>query len=122
MQPLLALLLGEGKGRRDYIFYYNRETLEAVRKDQIKINLKPRNPGFHFYEMYNLYHDPAERFPSEIQYGLWAGPGMTKLIQEHKRLMQKYPNREVKGHYRDFDRSFDPEETPVWTPKKQVDW
>ena len=55
------LLLGEGKGRRDYAFHYNRANLEAVRKDQIKLNLKP-NPGFHFYEVYNLYHDPAERF------------------------------------------------------------
>ena len=53
------LLLGEGKGRRDYVFHYNRETLEAVRKDQIKLNLKPRNPDFHFFEVFNLYHDPA---------------------------------------------------------------
>jgi hypothetical protein len=45
--------------RRDYDFYYNRETLEAVRKDQIKLNLKPRNPEFHFYEVFNVYHDPA---------------------------------------------------------------
>ena len=43
-------LLGEGKGRRDYVFHYNRKHLEAVRKDQIKLNLKPTNPGFHFYE------------------------------------------------------------------------
>jgi hypothetical protein len=37
-------------------------------------------------------------------------------------LMQKYPNRKVKGYYRDFDRSFDPEPSPVYKPKKQVDW
>ena len=116
------LLLGEGKGRRDYIFHYNGETLEAVRKDQVKLNLKPRNPEFHFYEVYNIYHDPAERFPNEVQNGIWAGPGMTKLVQEHLLLMQKYPNRKLQGYYRDFDYSFDPEPTPVWTPKKQVDW
>ena len=86
------LLLGEGSGRRDYVFHWNRESLEAVRKDQIKLNLKPRNPGFHFYEVYNLYHDPAERFPNEIQNGLWAGPGISKLVQEHLLLMQEYPN------------------------------
>ena len=116
------LLLGEGKGRRDYVFHYNRESLEAVRKDQLKVNLKPRNPDFHFYEFYNIYHDPAERFPMEIQYAAWAGPGMTKLIQEHLMLMQKYPNRKVKGYYRDFDRSFDPEPSPLYEPKKKVDW
>ena len=116
------LLLGEGKGRRDYIFHYNRDSLEAVRKDQIKLNLKPRNPGFHFYEVYNLYHDPAERFPNEIANGMWAGPGMTKMIQEHMLQIQKYPHRKVQGYYRDFDYSFDPEPTPIYVPKKTVDW
>lgn len=116
------LLLGEGKGRRDYMFHYNGENLEAVRKDQIKLNLKPRNPGFHFYEVYNIYHDPAERFPNEIENGLWAGPGMTKLVQEHLLLMKKFPNRKLQGSYRDFDYSFDPELTPVYKSKKQVDW
>ena len=85
------LLPGEGKGRRDFIFHYNRDSLEAIRKDQVKLNLKLRNPGFHFYEAYNLYHDPAERFPNEIANGLWAGPGMTKMIQEHMFRVQKYP-------------------------------
>ena len=116
------LLLGEGKGRRDFIFHYNRDSLEAVRKDQIKLNLKSQNPGFHFYEVYNLYHDPAERFPNEIANGLWAGPGMTKMIQEHMLQIQKYPHRKVQGYYRDFDYSFDPEHIPLYTPKKTVDW
>ena len=115
------LLLGEGKGRRDYVFHYNRDKLAAVRKDQIKLNLRPTNPGFHFYEIYNLLHDPAERFPNEIQNGLWAGPGISKMIQEHMLQIQKYPHRVVKGYYRDFDSSFDPQPTPVYTPK-QVDW
>lgn len=116
------LLLGEGAGRRDYIFHYNRDKLEAVRKDQVKMNLKPNNPDFHFYEMFNIYHDPAERFPNEIQNGLWAGPGLTKMIQEHFRLIQQYPHRQLQGEYRDFDRSFDPQPTPVYTPQKTVDW
>ena len=116
------LLLGEGKSRRDYVFHYNRTDLEAVRKDQVKMNLKPRNPAFHFYEMYNIYHDPAERFPNEIQNGAWAGPGITKMIQEHFKMIEKYPHRPVTSHYRDFDRSFDPEPSPVYVPKRVVDW
>jgi len=117
------LILGEGKSRRDYVFHYNRENLEAVRKDQIKLNLKPKNPGFHFYEVYNIYHDPAERFPNEAQNGIWAGPGITKLIQEHMAMIKKYPHREPpKGYYRDFDRPFDPEPSPVYRTKKQVRW
>jgi arylsulfatase len=116
------LLLGEGHGRRDYVFHYNRENLEAVRKDQVKLNLKPRNPDFHFYEVYNIYHDPAERFPNEIQNGAWAGPGISKMIQDHMLLIKKYPHRNVTGFYREFDRSFDPEPSPVYKPKKEVDW
>ncbi|MHC5061850.1 MAG: sulfatase-like hydrolase/transferase [Planctomycetota bacterium] len=116
------LLLGEGKGRRDYVFHYNREKLEAVRKDQVKINLKPTNPGFHFFEVYNLYHDPAERFPNEIQNGSWAGPGLTKMIQEHMIQIQKYPHRVPHSYYRDFDRSFDPEPSLIYVPQKQVNW
>ena len=116
------LLLGEGKGRRDYVFNYNRANLESVRKDQIKLNLKPTNPKFKFFEVYNLYHDPAERFPNELENGFWAGPGMSKMIQEHMKQIQKYPHRKISGYYRDFDRSFDPELSPVYKSKKQVEW
>jgi len=116
------LLLGEGKGRRDYVFNYNRANLESVRKDQIKLNLKPTNPKFKFFEVYNLYHDPAERFPNELENGFWAGPGMSKMIQEHMKQIQKYPHRKISGYYRDFDRSFDPEPSPVYKSKKQVEW
>ena len=117
------LLLGEGHGRRDYVFHYNRVNLEAVRKDQIKLNLKPRNPAFHFYEVYNLYHDPAERFPNEAQNGIWAGPGITKMIQEHMLQIQQYPHRKpAQGYYTDFDRSFDPEPSPVYESAKKAEW
>ena len=116
------LLLGEGHSRRDYIFHYNTEKLAAVRKDQIKLNLKPRDPSFHFYEVYNIYHDPAERFPNEIQNGAWSGPGINKMIQEHMLLIKKYPHRKVTGYLRDFDSSFDPEPSLVYKPKKQVNW
>ncbi len=115
-------LLGEGKGRRDYVFHYNRTKLEAVRKDQVKLNLKPRNPDFHFYEVFNIYHDPAERFPNEARNGIWAGPGMTKMIQEHLLLIERYPHRPVQSYYRDFDTSFDPQRTPVYKPKMTVNW
>jgi len=34
----------------------------------------------------------------------------------------KYPHRVSESYYRDFDRSFDPEPTPVYKSKMQVDW
>jgi len=116
------LLLGEGKSRRDHLFYYAKGKLEAVRKDQVKMYLKPKNPNLKFVEVINLYHDPAERFGNEVANGLWAGVGLQKLVQEHVKLIQKYPNRKLNPYFPDFDRSFDPEATPVYKPKKQVDW
>jgi hypothetical protein len=36
--------------------------------------------------------------------------------------MQKYPNREMVIYQEEFDSFFDPESTPVYKTKKQVDW
>ena len=66
---------------------------------------------------------PVPGFPNEAQNGIWAGPGITKMIQEHMLLIKKYPHRiPAQSYYRDFDRSFDPESSPVYKPKKQIDW
>ena len=100
------LLLGEGKSRRDYIFHYNKDKLEAVRKDQLKYRLKPEKPHYNFY---NIQHDPGERYPDFAKYGLWSGPGFAKLIQDHNAMIEKFPHRVQKGHQREFDFPFDPE-------------
>jgi len=103
------LLLGEGKSRRDYLFYYNHADLEAVRKDQMKYRLKAEKPHHNFY---NLYHDPAERNPDEVRYGLWSGPGFKKMIQDHNALTEKFPHRIQKASQREYgpsDHGFDPE-------------
>ena len=101
------LLLGEGKSRRDYNFYYKRDELEAVRKDQMKFRTTPVKPNV--FSFFNLYHDPAERFADEVRYGLWTGPGMRKMIQDHKALIERFPHRVQKAHQREFDFPFDPE-------------
>ena len=116
------LLLGEGKSRRDHLFYYAKGVLQAVRKDQVKMYMKPKNPDLKFVEVINLYHDPAERFGNEVANGLWAGAGLGKLVQDHLKLIEEYPNRELQPYWPDFDRSFDPESTPVYKPKKKAKW
>lgn len=99
------LLLGEGKSRRDYIFHYNKAKLEAVRKDQMKFRTEPVKPHHNFY---NIYHDPSERFPDEVRYGLWSGPGFKKMIQDHHELIEKFPHRVQMARQREFDFPFDP--------------
>jgi arylsulfatase len=99
-------LLGEGKSRRDYIFHYNKEKLEAVRKDQLKFRTKPEK---HLHPLYNLHHDPGERYPDLSHYGLWAMPGFGKMIQDHMAMIKKFPHRVQKGFQREFDSPFDPE-------------
>jgi len=98
-------LLGEGKSRRDYIFHYNKEKLEAVRKDQLKFRTKPEK---HHHNLYNIQHDPGERYPDLAHYGLWAGPGFGKMIQDHKQMIKKFPHRVQKAYQREFDYPFDP--------------
>jgi arylsulfatase A-like enzyme len=99
------LLLGEGKSRRDYIFHYNKDKLEAVRKDQLKFRTKPEKPH---HNLYNIHHDPGERYPDISHYGLWAGPGFAKMIQDHNALIKKFPHRVQKVYQREFDYPFDP--------------
>ena len=99
-------LLGEGKSRRDYIFHYNKEKLEAVRKDQLKYRTEPEK---HHHNCYNLHHDPDERYPDLGRYCLWAGPGFGKMIQDHRAMIERFPHRVQKVYQREFDYPFDPE-------------
>ncbi len=99
-------LLGEGKSRRDYIFHYNKDKLEAVRKDQLKFRTKPE---VKHHNCYNIQHDPGERYPDLGRYCLWAAPGFGKLIQDHMAMIEKFPHRVQKGFQREFDFPFDPE-------------
>ncbi len=100
------ILFGEGKSRRDYVFHYNKDKLEAVRKDQLKFRTKPEKTH---HNCYNLQHDPAERYPDLSHYCLWAAPGFGKMIQDHMALIEQFPHRVQNGYQREFDYPFDPE-------------
>ena len=91
-----ALLLdGEGHSRRDYVFHYKYSVfgtglgtrLEAVRWRNIK-----------FYpaslKIYNITRDPNEQFSNRRNY-LWAMQPMRQVIDDHKKLMDQFPNRKL---------------------------
>lgn len=92
-----ALLLnGEGHSRRDYLFHYvypfgatgQGATLAAVRQGDIKLHLiKPA-------EIYNIMRDPKEEFSLLPKY-LWALVPLRKIVFEHQKMMERFPNRKL---------------------------
>ncbi|RLA14966.1 MAG: sulfatase [Gammaproteobacteria bacterium] len=88
-----ALMLeGETHGRRDYVFLYSGNTLEAIVKEQYKLNVPApgKNPiGAKFYD---LFRDTREEWPVSTEIGAWGGAEFVRVIQRHKMRMQKYPS------------------------------
>jgi hypothetical protein len=83
--------------------------------------MKIRFGGMIFMPHYNLMHDPAERFPREINYSSYSY-GMTRLFEQHNKLIEKYPHRVQVPYQREPDKPFNP--SPSWSYKasKQVQW
>jgi arylsulfatase len=111
------LLLGEDHGRRDYVFLYNYGRLESVRKDWVKIRL---GKGVLPY-LYNLMHDPAERYPKDINYATYSF-GLTRMIEQHNKLIKKYPHTIQVPYQRELDEPFNPTTSLKYEASKQVDW
>ena len=86
------MLEGETNGRRDYVFLYSINTLEAVVKERFKI-IAPKpgeNPiGAKFYD---LYRDTREELPVSTEIGAWGGQEFVRIIQRHMMRKQKYPD------------------------------
>jgi arylsulfatase len=89
-----ALMLnGDTHGRRDYVFLYNINTLEAVVKEQYKLAI----PGGGIEnailaDFYDLFRDPQERKPVSTEIGAWGGAKFVRMIQRHFKRKVKYPD------------------------------
>ena len=106
VDQIALILLGQDKSRRDSVFYYNKEKLEVEGKDRLKFRTKPDKPH---QNCCNLHHDPAERYTGLAKYCLWAAPLMSKMIQDHNAMIEKFPHRVQTAYQRDFDFPFDPQ-------------
>lgn len=90
------LFNGEGYSRRDYLFHYlypfftkdAGAKLGAVRWKETKMHAKPK------VEIYNIMRDPKEQFNMRAKF-LWATVPMRKMIYEHQKMMEQYPNRKI---------------------------
>ena len=88
-----ALMLeGETHGRRDYVFIYSGNKMEAVIKEHLK--LKVPGPGENpiVAKFYHLFRDTREEYPVATEVGAWGGAEFVRVVKRHKQRMAKYPS------------------------------
>jgi arylsulfatase len=86
------MLLGEAHGRRDYVFLYSGNKMEAVVKEQYKLKVPGpgENPiGAPFYD---LFRDTREEWKVSTEVGAWGGAEFVRVIQRHLKRKAKYPD------------------------------
>ena len=89
-----ALMLnGDTHGRRDYVFLYNINSLEAVVKEQYKMAI----PGGKIEnailgKFYDLHRDTREENPVSTEIGAWGGAKFVRMIQRHMKRKAMYPD------------------------------
>ncbi len=87
------MLVGETHGRRDTVFIYSGNKLEAVVKEHFKIMPVP-GPGQNpiIGKFYHLYRDTREELPVSTEVGAWGGGEFVRVIQRHAKRKAKYPD------------------------------
>ena len=89
-----ALMLeGETNGRRDYVFIYNINKLEAVVKEQYKLAIPGGNiSNAILADFYDLFRDTREEKPVSTEIGAWGGAKFVRMVQRHMKRKAKYPD------------------------------
>ena len=87
------LLNGDTHSRRDYVFLYNINALEAVIKEQYKLAI----PGGKIEnailaDFYDLFRDTREEWPVSTEVGAWGGAKFVRMIMRHLKRKEKYPS------------------------------
>jgi arylsulfatase len=92
------MMLGETKGRRDYVFVYEGPTLKSVVKQQYKFHMPPPGSNPIGAPLFDLYKNPREDRPVDaIFYGVGFGIPFVNMVKRHLGMKQKYPDRK-QGH------------------------
>ena len=87
------LLNGDTHGRRDYVFLYNINKLEAVVKEQYKLAIPGGNiDNAILADFYDLFRDTREQYPVSTEIGAWGGAKFVRMVQRHLMRKQKYPD------------------------------
>jgi len=92
VDQLPLFLMGEGKGRRDYIHVYDGPKLAATIKEQYKVQWP--SPGAPAWSMkiFDLYRDPRELNPLKTQ-TMWSVESFIDMKVRHEAFKKKFPDR-----------------------------
>jgi arylsulfatase A-like enzyme len=86
------LLMGDGKGRRDYIHVYDGPKLAATIKEQYKVVWPSPGAAAWTMKIYDLYRDPRELHPIKTQ-TMWAVESFIQMRERHEAYKRKFPDR-----------------------------
>lgn len=86
------LLNGDSHSRRDYVFVYNINKLEAVIKEQFKLDLQGGLENAITAKFYDLFRDTREEWPVSTEIGAWGGAKFVRMVQRHLNRKQLYPD------------------------------
>jgi arylsulfatase len=89
-----ALMLnGDTHGRRDYVFIYNINKLEAVVKEQYKLAIPGGNiENAILAKFYDLHRDTREEWSVSTEIGAWGGAKFVRMVQRHMKRKAMYPD------------------------------
>ncbi len=88
-----ALMLeGETHGRRDHVFIYSGNKMEAVVKDHFKLFVPGPGENPIGAKFYDLQRDTREEYPVSTEVGAWGGAEFVRVIQRHLKRKEKYPD------------------------------
>lgn len=89
-----VLFLGEGKGRRDYVFIYEGPVLKSVVKQQFKFHVPSPGDNPVLTPIFDLYKNPREDRPQDsIQIGVGFGANFGMMVRRHRAIKKQFPNR-----------------------------
>ena len=86
------LLNGDTHSRRDYVFLYNINSLEAVIKEQYKLDLSSGVENAILAKFYDLFRDTREEWPVSTEVGAWGGAKFVRMVKRHMGRKAMYPD------------------------------
>lgn len=86
------LLMGDGKGRRDYIHVYDGPKLAATIKEQYKVQWPAPGAAAWTMKIFDLYRDPRELHSLKTQ-TMWSVDSFIGMKVRHEAFKKKYPDR-----------------------------